>query len=119
MRALSVASMIRRAVSAGQYAPGAKLNEVATAERLGVSRNTLREGFALLDADGIIDRVPNRGVFIATPTPESVRDLYRPAKSSNRRPCDGDVTWIRPHWMRWTVPSTRQKPHSSTGTSPL
>ncbi|WP_414122615.1 GntR family transcriptional regulator [Corynebacterium nuruki] len=77
MRALSVASMIRRAVSAGQYAPGAKLNEVATAERLGVSRNTLREGFALLDADGIIDRVPNRGVFIATPTPESVRDLYR------------------------------------------
>lgn len=77
MRALSVASAIRRAVSAGEYAPGEKLNEVATAERFGVSRNTLRESFALLDADGIIDRIPNRGVFIARPTPQSVRDLYR------------------------------------------
>ncbi|AWT26870.1 hypothetical protein Csp1_21090 [Corynebacterium provencense] len=77
MRALSVATAIRRAVSAGEYFPGEKLNEVTTSERFSVSRNTLREGFALLDADGIIERIPNRGVFIASPTPDSVGDLYR------------------------------------------
>lgn len=77
MRAQSVAAALRHAVSAGEYSPGEKLNEVTTADRFSVSRNTLRESFALLDADGIIDRIPNRGVFIATPTAESVRDLYR------------------------------------------
>lgn len=77
MRAQSAAALLREAVSAGEYAPGTKLNEVAVAERLGVSRNTLREGFATLAADGILDRIPNRGVFISSPTADDVRDLFR------------------------------------------
>ncbi|WP_297008896.1 GntR family transcriptional regulator [uncultured Corynebacterium sp.] len=68
---------MRRAISAGEYSPGAKLNEVAVAEQLGVSRNTLREGFAELAADGIVDRIPHRGVFIASPTPTDILALYR------------------------------------------
>ncbi|AGP30201.1 GntR family transcriptional regulator [Corynebacterium terpenotabidum] len=77
MRAQSVAAVLRHAVSAGEYAPGTKLNEVAVAEKLGISRNTLREGFATLAADGIIDRIPNRGVFIASPTSDDILSLYR------------------------------------------
>ena len=77
MRAQSVAAALRHAVSAGEYSPGEKLNEVAVAEKLGVSRNTLREGFAALAADGIVDRIPNRGVFIASPTAAEILDLYR------------------------------------------
>ncbi|MGO1948910.1 MAG: GntR family transcriptional regulator [Mycobacteriaceae bacterium] len=77
MRAQSVSTRLRRAVSAGEYPPGAKLNEVVLAGHLGVSRNTLRESFAMLAADGIIDRIPNRGVFIASPTAGDIRDLYR------------------------------------------
>ena len=77
MRAQSVAAVLRHAVSAGEYSPGEKLNEVAVADRLGISRNTLREGFAALAADGIVDRFPNRGVFIASPGAEDIRNLYR------------------------------------------
>ncbi|MGP9725115.1 GntR family transcriptional regulator [Corynebacterium sp. AOP40-9SA-29] len=77
MRAQSASTRLRHAVSAGEYAPGAKLNEVVLAQQLGVSRNTLRESFATLAADGIIDRIPNRGVFIASPTAEDIGDLYR------------------------------------------
>ncbi|HIW91289.1 MAG TPA: GntR family transcriptional regulator [Candidatus Corynebacterium avicola] len=77
MRAQSVASALRHAVSAGEYAPGEKLNEVAVAEKLGVARNTLRECFATLAADGIVDRIPNRGVFIASPTAEDILSLFR------------------------------------------
>lgn len=77
MRAQSASTRLRHAVSAGEYAPGAKLNEVVLAQQLGVSRNTLRECFATLAADGIIDRIPNRGVFIASPTTDDIRDLYR------------------------------------------
>lgn len=77
MRAQSVAAVLRHAVSAGEYSPGEKLNEVAVADKLGISRNTLREGFAALAADGIVDRIPNRGVFIASPGSEDIRNLYR------------------------------------------
>lgn len=77
MRAQSAASLLRKAVSAGAYAPGTKLNEVTVAQQLGVSRNTLREGFATLAADGIVDQIPHRGVFIASPTADTIRDLYR------------------------------------------
>jgi DNA-binding GntR family transcriptional regulator len=77
MRAQSVAAVLRHAVSAGEYCPGEKLNEVTVADKLGISRNTLREGFASLAADGIVDRIPNRGVFIASPGAEDIRNLYR------------------------------------------
>ena len=77
MRAQSVAAALRQAVSAGEYSPGEKLNEVIVAEKMGISRNTLREGFAGLAAEGIIDRIPHRGVFIASPTVADVLSLFR------------------------------------------
>lgn len=77
MRAQSIAAALRQAVSAGEYSPGEKLNEVIVAEKMGISRNTLREGFAGLAAEGIIDRIPHRGVFIASPTAADVLSLFR------------------------------------------
>ena len=77
MRAQSVAAALRQAVSAGEYSPGEKLNEVIVAEKMGISRNTLREGFAGLAAEGIIDRIPHRGVFITSPTAADVLSLFR------------------------------------------
>ena len=77
MLAQNVAAEIRRAISRGEFSPGQKLNEVALAERFGVSRNTLREAFAMLTSEGLCERLPNRGVFLATPSPEFVTDTYR------------------------------------------
>lgn len=77
MRADSVSTRLRRSISAGEYSPGEKLNEVIVAERLGVSRNTLRESFSTLAADGILDRIPHRGVFIASPTAADILGLFR------------------------------------------
>ena len=74
---MPVAAALRQAVSAGEYSPGEKLNEVIVAEKMGISRNTLREGFASLAAEGIIDRIPHRGVFIASPTAADVLSLFR------------------------------------------
>ena len=77
MLAHNVSAEVRRAISRGEFAPGQKLNEVALAERFGVSRNTLREAFAMLTAEGLCERIPNRGVFLATPSPEFVTDTFR------------------------------------------
>ena len=56
--------------------PGQQLNEVRASERFDCSRNTLRESFAMLAAERIVERIPHRGVFIATPDEDFVRDLY-------------------------------------------
>jgi len=70
-----VADELRRAVFEGEIESGTPLREVALAESLGVSRPTLREALAMLVAEGLATREPNRGVSVASPDPESVRDV--------------------------------------------
>jgi len=70
-----VTEELRRAVFEGELESGTPLREVALAESLGVSRPTLREALALLVAEGLATREPNRGVSVARPDPDSVRDV--------------------------------------------
>jgi len=70
------AARLRAEIADGALAPGAKLSEHAVAAELGISRNTLRECFAMLAAEGLVLRIPHRGVFVARPTADDVRDLY-------------------------------------------
>ena len=55
---------IERAILAGEFGPGAKLNEAALALRLGVSRGPVREAFRMLDEAGLVRTEKNRGVFV-------------------------------------------------------
>lgn len=71
------ATSLRERISTGRLRPGVKLAEQKLAEELGVSRNTLREAFSLLSNEGVVDRVPNRGVFVAAPGVDGVREIYR------------------------------------------
>lgn len=77
MRAHNVQAQLHSAISRGEFLPGQKLNEVAMAARFDVSRNTLREAFAVLSTEGLVERIPNRGVFITEPSGRFARDLYR------------------------------------------
>lgn len=72
-----VAQELRRAVFEGELESGTPLREVALAESLGVSRPTLREALAVLVAEGLATREPNRGVSVAVPQADSVRDVSR------------------------------------------
>lgn len=71
-----VAATLRERISAGQIPPGTKLSEELLGDALRVSRNTLREAFVALSAENIVTRLPNRGVFVAHPTPEDIREIY-------------------------------------------
>ena len=55
---------IERAILAGDYAPGSKLNEAVLAEKMGVSRGPVREAFRMLDEAGLVRTEKNRGVFV-------------------------------------------------------
>ena len=76
MLADTVTSALREAISDGEFEPGQQLSEIRAAERFDCSRNTLREAFAMLGAQGLVHRKPNRGVFLAIPDVDFVRDLY-------------------------------------------
>jgi phosphonate utilization transcriptional regulator len=55
---------LERMILTGELAVGAKLNEVALAERLGVSRGPLREAFRAVEESGLVRQEKNRGVFV-------------------------------------------------------
>ncbi|GAA3693701.1 GntR family transcriptional regulator [Arthrobacter ginkgonis] len=72
-----VAGVLRARIADGQLLPGAKLSEQALSESLSVSRNTLREAFTVLAGEAVVTRIPNRGVFVASPGPAEIREIYR------------------------------------------
>ena len=72
-----VANGLRQQLLTGDLRPGQHLSEVALATQFNVSRNTLREAFRLLSQLGLLIHEPNRGVFVNTPTRDSVVDIYR------------------------------------------
>lgn len=72
-----VVEELRRALFDGELESGTPLREVALAASLGVSRPTVREALTVLVAEGLATREPNRGVAVAGPEAESVRDVCR------------------------------------------
>ncbi|SPJ32552.1 GntR family transcriptional regulator [Kushneria phyllosphaerae] len=73
----TVAAGIRRLLVEGAFTPGQRLSEVALCERLGVSRNTLREAFRTLAHEGLVTHQPHRGVFVTSPDAASIVEIYR------------------------------------------
>ncbi|HEU4513822.1 MAG TPA: GntR family transcriptional regulator [Nocardioidaceae bacterium] len=72
-----VADELRRALFDGEVGPGTPLREIALAEAMGVSRSTIREALAVLVAEGLATREPNRGVFVTELDPDAVHDVGR------------------------------------------
>ena len=72
-----VADELRRALFEGELDPGTPLREVALAESLGVARSTVREALGLLVAEGLADRVPNKGTAVHELSPGEIRDVCR------------------------------------------
>lgn len=72
-----VADAVRHEVVEGRLRPGARLPEQSLCTALGVSRNTVREALSQLVAERVLVREANRGVFVARPDRDAVRDVYR------------------------------------------
>lgn len=72
-----VSESIRQLLALGKLTPNQKLSEGELSQQFDISRNTLREVFRLLTKEGLLKHVPNRGVFVATPSMASIIDIYR------------------------------------------
>ena len=71
-----VGEALEKMILAGELPPGSKLNEVALAERLGVSRGPLREAFRTLEESGLIRQEKNRGAFVREIELSEAADIY-------------------------------------------
>ena len=72
-----MAANIRQQLVNGELLPGQRLSESELSEKLGISRNTLREVFRILIKEGLLKHEPNKGVSVSTPSIASIIDIYR------------------------------------------
>ena len=72
-----VLESLRQAIIAGQLAPGERLTERTLTEQMGVSRTVLREALRQLEAERLIEVIPNKGPVVRALTADEAEDLYR------------------------------------------
>jgi len=79
VRNASVAAteLIREAIIDGRLQPGQRLKEEELARELGISRTPVREALLMLQAEGLVDAMPNRGAVVRAHSAEDLDDLYR------------------------------------------
>ena len=56
--------------------PGSVLAEKTLIEELGIGRTPIREALQRLAIEGLVEHLPNRGMFVADITAESVQQIY-------------------------------------------
>lgn len=67
---------IEQLVLSGHFAGGERLNENALALRFMVSRGPVREACRALAESGLLELIPNRGVFVRNVSEEQASDAY-------------------------------------------
>jgi DNA-binding GntR family transcriptional regulator len=67
---------LRQLVREGRFPFGTLVSEQALAEQIGVGRTPIREAVSRLAHEGLLHRIPKRGVMIRALDIDEVRDLY-------------------------------------------
>jgi DNA-binding GntR family transcriptional regulator len=71
-----IARILRSEIFTGELAAGDTLPERLLAERLQVSRTPVREALIILQSEGLVELVPNRGAFVRTITADDLVEIY-------------------------------------------
>lgn len=103
------------AISDQRLRAGTKLGEQALSDFFSCNRAHVRRALATLSAYQVVDQVPNRGAFVATPTPEEARDIFQARRAIETNICrtvvrkatKADIDRLRAH--------LDQESHAQTG----
>lgn len=68
--------VLRDAILNMHFKPNERLVERRLCEQTGVSRTCVREALRHLESEGLVEHVPNRGLFVATVSVDEARQIY-------------------------------------------
>ncbi len=85
--------------------PGAKLSEAALCEAFSVGRMRIRQSLLLLASREVVELLPNRGAFVASPSAEQAREVFEArlmieptvARLAAERATDDDLKKLEQH----------------------
>jgi DNA-binding GntR family transcriptional regulator len=69
-------AVIRARILSGDFSRGERLREEELAQIAGVSRTPIREALRRLDAEGLVEFLPNRGASVTAWTEQELDNLY-------------------------------------------
>lgn len=72
-----VYEILKEMIINGDLKPDTKLNEVQIGRELGVSATPVREAFRLLSAEGLVEVIPYKGVYVKEYTLNDIREVYQ------------------------------------------
>lgn len=72
----AVTQLLRQALDHGRWAAGHPLRQEEIATELGVSRVPVREALFQLQAEGLLEMVPNKGMYVRTLSEPELRELF-------------------------------------------
>jgi DNA-binding GntR family transcriptional regulator len=67
---------IRAAIINRELLPGEPVRADVIAAQLGISRIPVREGLRILEAEGLVVSIPNKGMTVAKMTPADIHEIY-------------------------------------------
>jgi len=75
-RADALRDVLEDEIATGALRPGTRLEELALAERFGVSRTPIREALLQLSASGLIEMKSRRGTFVVEIEPRRLMEMF-------------------------------------------
>jgi DNA-binding GntR family transcriptional regulator len=73
----AVTQLLRQSLDRGRWASGFPLRQEEIAAEFGVSRVPVREALFQLQAEGLVEMVPNKGMYVRTVSADDLRELFR------------------------------------------
>lgn len=71
-----VLQTLRAAISQGAFYPGQEINEEAIAKDLGISRMPVRQAVTALEVEGLVTKVPRKGIFVTRLDEHDIEEIY-------------------------------------------
>ena len=68
--------ILRDRILNDEYEHGQKLNELALANELKISRTPIREALKQLELEGLVESIPNKGVYVKGFSPRDIDDMF-------------------------------------------
>lgn len=75
-RSDQIAEELQELIFEGNFQDGERLDEIRLSERFGVSRTPLRDALKKLSYTGLVQKIPNRGVFVRQPSPIQLLEMF-------------------------------------------